>query len=86
MSRVGRLCDRHPKAIESMADYILQVAVTTTSDVDPQDLQDGLNHPDVRKLLGEALGKGLLLPHVPDGKKYPKAGTFAVGSVTVEQK
>lgn len=83
---MGRLCDRHPKAIESMVDYILQVAVTITPDVDPEDLQAELNHPDVRYRLGEALGKGLTFPHVPAGKNYPKPGTFFVGSVTVEKK
>jgi hypothetical protein len=71
---------------KNMADYIIQLAVTITPDVDPQDLQAELNHPDVRNRLGEAVGRGLVLPHVPAGKNYPKAGTFAVGSVTVEKK
>jgi hypothetical protein len=69
-----------------MAAYIVQLAVAITPVVDPQELQTGLNHPDVRKRLGEVIGAGLILPHVPHGKKYPKAGTFAVGSVTVEKK
>jgi hypothetical protein len=69
-----------------MADYIVQLPVTITPDVDPQELQAGLNDPDVRKRLGEAMGGALILPHVPEGKKYPKAGTFVIGSVTVEKK
>jgi hypothetical protein len=69
-----------------MADYIVQLAVTITPDVDPQDLQAGLNHPDVRKRLSGVVSSGLGFQHVPDGGKYPKAGTFAVGSVTVQKK
>jgi hypothetical protein len=69
-----------------MADYIVHLAITITPDVDPQELQGGLNLPDVRKRLGDMVGAALILPHVPEGQKYPKAGTFAVGSVTVEKK
>lgn len=69
-----------------MADYIVQLAVTITPDVDAKELQVGLNDSETRKRFGDLLGRGLVLTHVPDGKKYPKAGTFAVGSVTVEQK
>ena len=69
-----------------MAAYIVHLAVAITPVVDPQELQDGLNHPDVRKRLGETLGAAMPLPLVPEGKKYPPAGTYAVGSVTVEKK
>jgi hypothetical protein len=67
-----------------MADYTIQLVVTFARDVDPQDLQSELNHPDVKKHLGEVLGRVLVLPKV--AKQYPEAGTFAVGSVTVEKK
>lgn len=67
-----------------MADYTIQLSVTFTRDVDPQDLQSELNHPDVKKHLGEVLGRVLVLPKVP--KEYREAGAFSVDKVTVEQK
>jgi len=69
-----------------MAEYVIQLNITTPSEVDPQQLQAGLNQPDVRKRLADVVGASLPLPHVPEGKKYPKAGTFGVGSVTVAKK
>jgi hypothetical protein len=69
-----------------MADYTIQLAVTLTPDIDPKELQGSLNHPDVRQRLSDVLGRVLTLPPVPERKQYPKAGTFAVGSVTVEKK
>jgi hypothetical protein len=68
-----------------MTEYTVRLAINITPDVDPQELQGFLNHPDVRRRLGEVVGASLTLPRVPEGKKYPKAGTFAVGSVTVER-
>jgi hypothetical protein len=69
-----------------MADYVIKLNIAITPDIDAHDLQGGLNLPDVRTRLGDMVGAALILPHVPEGKKYPKAGTFAVGSVTVEKK
>jgi hypothetical protein len=71
--------------VEDMADYTIQIVVVTfTPDVDPQDMQSELNHPDVKKHLGQVLGRVLVLPKVPN--KYRKAHTFSVVSVTVERK
>lgn len=69
-----------------MADYIVQLVVSTTPDVEPKELQGILNLPDVAMHLADVIGAALTLPRVPAGKKYPKAGTFAVGSVTVTKK
>jgi hypothetical protein len=69
-----------------MANYVIQLAVIITPDVDEKELQGTLNLPDMRTRLGDVLSRALTLPAVPEGKKYPNAGTFAVGSVTVEKK
>lgn len=69
-----------------MADYVIKLSITTSSEIEPHDLQGALNLPDVSKRLSEVVAAALTLPNVPSGKKYPKAGTFAVGSVTVEKK
>ena len=69
-----------------MTQYIVKLAVAITPDVDVKELQGTLNLPDIRNRLGDVLSRTLTLPAVPQGKEYPKAGTFAVGSVTVEKK
>lgn len=67
-----------------MADYVVKMAVTFSRDVEAQELQSELNNPDVRKRIADVLGNVLTLPQVK--KKYPEAGTFSIGSVTVEKK
>jgi hypothetical protein len=69
-----------------MPDYVIQLGITTSNEIDPKEWQGSLNLPDVRKRVADLVGSSLVLPLVPAGKKYPNAGTFAVGSVTVEQK
>jgi hypothetical protein len=69
-----------------MADYIIQLSINTNPDVDAGELQATLNDPDVKKHLGDVLSRCLVLPAVSGRKEYPKAGTIAVGSVTVKGK
>jgi hypothetical protein len=69
-----------------MADYLIHLSISTSNDIDPQEWQGSLNLPDVRKRVADLVGSSLTLPLIPAGKKYPEAGTFAVGSLTVERK
>lgn len=69
-----------------MAEYVIQLSITTSNEIDPHEWQGSLNLPDVRKRVGDLVGASLTLPLVPAGKKYPEAGTFSVGSVTVERR
>lgn len=69
-----------------MAEYVIQLNVTTSSEVDARELQVGLSSAEGRRRLSDLVASALILPHVPEGTKYPKAGTFVVGSVNVERK
>ena len=69
-----------------MADYTIQLSVTFSGDIDAKELQAGLSDHEARRRFGDLLSSVLVLPAVPQRQKYPKAGTFSVGSVTVEKK
>jgi hypothetical protein len=69
-----------------MTEYVVKFGVAASPDINPQELQGCLNLPDMKKRLQDLLGAALLLPCVPERKKYPPAGTFAVGLVVVEKK